>query len=98
MYKSSQALEWEQSAGLVIGAKTGEIGWEKTAEYYQIEIKFNNWRMDADGPVKLIIDTVTRKLGFDDKFIRRQCSEKIESGEKGVWIRLKPYGENLILN
>lgn len=96
MYKTAKALIWQQGAALIIGSEAGNQGWVDNSKYYELEIKFSNWNMDEDGPVKLVQDTIAEKLGFNDKRILRQCSEKIKSEDKGVWIELRPISENTI--
>lgn len=92
LYKSARANKWAEDAGLIIGAEAGKQEWKDTSKYYSIYIRFSNFRQDVDAPIKLVIDTVTAKLGFDDKRIVKQCSEKINYKEKeGVWISLEPY-------
>lgn len=91
MYKNPVALQWAEKASLVIGAKAGEIDWKDDSKEYEIIIQFNNWRMDTDGPVKLVQDTLATKLGFNDKKITKQSSERTKGGVPGVLIILKPY-------
>ena len=93
VYMTDVARSWSEGAAFIVGSEAGMQNWEDIFDYYQIFIKFNNWNLDVDAPIKLVIDTVTRKLGFDDKRILRQCSEKINSGEKGVWVTLENYEE-----
>ena len=88
MYKRPKAITWSVDASLIIGAKAAEVDFE-FSKYYEIYIEFNNWRMDVDAPIKLIIDTVSQKLGFDDKYILKQTSVKKKGGEKSVLIVLK---------
>jgi Holliday junction resolvase RusA-like endonuclease len=90
VYVSEKATDWAIDAALIIGSAAGTIGWEDTSEYYEIEMWFSNFRMDADAPVKWAIDVLTRKLGFDDKRIIRQCSEKCKLESEGVLIKLIP--------
>lgn len=91
MFKSSEANLWATQAALLIGAKAGEVDWKDDSQFYEISIKFTNLRQDSDAPIKLIIDTLSQKLGFNDKRIMKQCSEKVEGEIKGVLIELKPY-------
>lgn len=95
MYKTNEALIWQRGAALIIGSEAARQNWADDSKYYEIVIKFSNWNMDADGPIKLVIDTVATKLGFNDKRILKQSSEKIKSEEKGVWIELKPYEQSV---
>lgn len=91
-YKSKEAKEWQAKAALIIGSAAAEQEWVDDSKYYEILIEFNHPRQDVDAPIKLIIDTVSQKLGFNDKKIKRQCSEDIKDlSESGVWITLQSY-------
>ncbi len=89
LYKTKVAKDWSTDAAKIIGAKAGEIDWNDDCQFYDIEIFVYNGRMDADAPTKLIIDTVTRKLGFDDKRIRDVLIRKRRGTEKGVLVILR---------
>lgn len=91
LYKSEEATAWENDAALIIGSEAARQEWADNSEFYQIEIKFSNWRQDVDAPVKLILDCISQKLGFNDKRIMKQCSEKVNLKEPGVLITLEPY-------
>lgn len=91
LYKAEEAIDWAAKAALIIGSEAAISGWKDVSKYYSIYIRFSS-RHDVDAPIKLIIDTLTSKLGFNDNRIKKQCSEKINYKEKeGVWISLEPY-------
>lgn len=90
-YKSSEAKEWQAQASLIIGAEAGHQNWVDDSKFYEIELFIQNSRHDTDAFIKLVMDTLTQKLGFDDKRIKKIISEKITSTEKGLTIRLSPY-------
>lgn len=92
LYKTSPASQWAEQAALIIGSEAGIQEWVDDAEYYEIIIKFSNFRQDVDAPLKLVIDTISQKLGFNDKRIMKQCSEKVKLDVPGVQIELNPYG------
>lgn len=89
MYKSREANDWAADAAMVIGSAA--VDWVDESEYYEICIELHNDRHDVDAPIKLVIDTVAAKLGFNDNRIMKQCSEKKMSNEKGIMIELRPY-------
>lgn len=96
LYKSEAARNWEAQAALIIGSEAASQGWEDDSDFYEIEIKLQNSNHDVDASVKLVIDCLTQKLGFDDKRILKQCSEKIQSNEKGILIELKGVQNGLV--
>lgn len=96
MYKSQEANDWAAKAALIIGSEAGFSDWKDKEEFYNIEIIFSQLRCDVDGPVKLVIDTLSQKLGFNDNRIKKQSSEKFDLGYRGVWIILEPYQERTI--
>lgn len=69
---------WKDHAAVMIGARAGELLWEQTSDKYAIEIYVVGTRADADAYIKTVIDTVTKKLGFDDKLIVRLKSGKMK--------------------
>ncbi len=89
-YKSKAAKEWQAKAALIIGSQAAELDWKHESSHYSIEIFLYEWHGDVDACVKLVIDTVSQKLGFDDKLIVKQCSEKIENKyqSKGIYVYL----------
>ena len=89
-YKSAEAVLWQQKASYIIGAHANWMGWEDDAEFYKIYIEIRGSLADVDASVKLIIDTITQKLGFDDSRILEQSSKKVKSDEKGILVRLIP--------
>lgn len=93
LYKSEEANDWSAKAALIVGFEAAQQGWADESRYYEISIKFSNFRQDVDASVKLVIDVVSQKLGFNDKRIMKQCSEKVKLHEEGVLIELKHYQE-----
>ncbi|MBE3049043.1 hypothetical protein IMZ48_42400 [Candidatus Bathyarchaeota archaeon] len=82
---STKAREWKKNAAMVIGARAGVLGWEVGEGQYDIEILVGGSRSDADAYVKTIVDTVTQKLGFDDRRVRKVTAEKVKG--KKLWAR-----------
>lgn len=89
LYKSEKAKSWENDAALIIGSEAQD--WMDDSEFYEIDIILQNTRTDVDASIKLMIDVLSNKLGFNDNRILRQCSEKVKSDEKGVFIILRNY-------
>ena len=94
VYLTHEARKWAKDASFIIGAEAGRTGWEDFGGKYEIEIITYGSRMDVDAPVKLIIDTVTRKLGFDDSRVKHQSSDIVrETDKEGVDIMLREWKE-----
>lgn len=89
-YKSQIAKDWQTDAGMIIGAKAGEIDWQDNSEWYWIDIWVFSMRMDEDAVLKLTQDTLTQKLGFDDKKIIDASIHKRDGKKEGILIRLLP--------
>lgn len=89
MHKTNEARAWSKSAALLIGAKAGQIGWEDHEGRFEIDIICSRMKHDVDAPMKLIIDTVSLKLGFDDRRVRGQSSRRADLGDKGIMIILR---------
>lgn len=90
MYKSAEANLWSAQAALLIGAKAGESNWVDDSQHYELSIIFTNWRLDIDAPIKLVVDCLSQKLGFNDNRITKLTIEKNKSIGKGVYLELKP--------
>lgn len=89
MYKDSSALEWAQGAALIIGAEAGVQDFQfNIKSKYKIQIDFASKGYDVDAPLKLILDTLCQKLGFDDKHISETTIKKSTELEEGIIIKL----------
>jgi hypothetical protein len=93
IYLTEQAEKWAAQAALVIGARAGVTGWEHEHSNYGLLTVFSGTKMDVDAPIKLVIDTVTRKLGFDDRLIVEQASIRIAHEKESLLIVLYPCEE-----
>ncbi len=82
---TTKARKWKQDAAMVIGARAGLLGWEVGEGKYDIEILVGGSRSDADAYVKTVVDTVTQKLGFDDRRVRKVTAEKVKSKKMLEW-------------
>ncbi len=93
VYLTHEARKWAKDAALIIGAEAGRTGWEDSGGEYEIEIIMYGSRLDVDAPIKLVIDTLTRKLGFDDVRVTKQSSKTVrETDKEGVWVTLTEAG------
>jgi Holliday junction resolvase RusA-like endonuclease len=90
-YKTKEATEWQEKAALIVGSEAAIQEWEDDSKYYEIWIEFNNWRQDFDAPIKLVTDTISLKLGFNDKRIMWGHIGKVDSEQDGVLIKLMSY-------
>lgn len=94
LYKSSESKTWSDSASQIIKNAANLIGWEhKEGNLYKVYISFTNLRMDVDGPIKLVLDTLAQSLDFNDKIIQQVCIEKLKSEEPMTKIELRNYAE-----
>ncbi len=82
---TTKARKWKQDAAMVIGARAGLLEWEVDEGKYDIEILVGGSRADVDAYEKTVVDTVTQKLGFDDRRVRKVMSEKVKG--KKLWAR-----------
>lgn len=92
LYKNESALIWQTGAALIIGSEAAQQNWVDDSKFYGIKVTLQNSRTDVDASIKLIIDTIATKLGFNDNRILEQSSRKIKSEEKGVWVELYTTG------
>jgi len=85
VFLSNEATLWADKAALIIGAEAGWQNWEydKDAKYSLI-IKWGGGKHDVDAHIKLAQDTLTRKLGFNDKQIVTVVSTKIKSEDEVI--------------
>lgn len=91
-----QARRWDRDAALIAGATAGQFDFEPDpAAEYQIIVRWWGGRHDADAHLKLSQDTITRKLGFDDRQIKscviERCPDdwgKEDSEAEGVQVYL----------
>lgn len=90
-YKSEKAKSWETDAALIIGSQAASQEWIDDSKFYEIEMIIQNSNYDVDSSIKLTIDCLCNKLGINDNRILKQCSEKVQSEEKGIWIILRHH-------
>lgn len=66
VYKSAEAKEWERSAFLLLppAFPSAKSGWELYADCYLAE-----WRRDLDNCSKILVDTLARRYGLDDRYL-----------------------------
>lgn len=93
VYKDEQATAWAAGAALVIGAAAAKQDWKDDCEFYEVEVIFHHPRLDVDAPIKLIYDTLSQKLGFNDGRIIKQGSEKVIDDCEQVVIILRGVKE-----
>lgn len=99
--KTKEAKDWEKDAALIIGTEAGVTDWKKTNEYYGLEIIWWGGRHDRDAHTKLVQDTITEKLGFDDRWITEGSAKRLDSPPVdyahepvGMIIKLYPIPED----
>jgi hypothetical protein len=92
VYKKKEAKEMESRIlGIAVQAMEDQL-WKPQTQYYGIKMYVFNSRLDIDGPTKLIIDSITRGIGVDDKYVLKIDVVKLETKNKepGVFIELYP--------
>jgi Holliday junction resolvase RusA-like endonuclease len=68
---TKEARKWDAGAALIVGSAAGQFDFEADlAADYEIVIRWWGSSHDADAHLKLVQDTITRKLGFDDRQIK----------------------------
>lgn len=89
LFKTDQATYWQEKAALVIGSAAAMQDWKDDSPYYSLEVLFHHPRLDADAPLKLIADTVSQKLGFNDFRITEHHIKRITDENESVTIILR---------
>ncbi|MHC4195642.1 MAG: hypothetical protein ACYSYU_10815 [Planctomycetota bacterium] len=89
---TKEARGWDTDAALIVGSAAGQFDFEAdlTADY-EIVIRWWGGRYDTDAHLKLVQDTVTRKLGFDDRQVVTCVIQHWRTGaedEPGVQVHL----------
>lgn len=89
MYKTQAAKVWAKDAALIIGSANQGREWTGYWLEVTLDICLPNlaWR-DLDNCAKLTLDTLAKKLGFDDRYILSLHLHKWPTDEK-LRIRLK---------
>lgn len=87
MYKSKKAKTWATDAALIIGSGGRDFTFNIKSDYL-VKIDFAAKGYDVDAPVKLILDTLCQKLGFNDKYIDELHIKKNNSIAIGIRVRL----------
>ena len=95
VYTSKVAKEWAEAAALEIGSQAGKRRW-RLDQLIEWEIAMT-WsvgkrrkNLDIDAPVTLAMDTISRKLGFDDEIFTRLVSERVKHDERWLEVSLIP--------
>lgn len=91
MYISKEGNEWAEKAALIIGAKHGHNPQEWKDKLLRVSFIFyakSILTYDVDGKIKLCLDTLSRKLQFDDRHVMELSAEK-RKGPEGVHIVLE---------
>lgn len=93
MYISKEGNDWAEKAALVIGTKHSKDPYEWKGRDLQVSFTFygiHPLRWDVDGRIKLALDTLAAKLGFDDRNVWQVYARK-QKGPEGVRIILEEY-------
>ena len=101
-YLTPRARKWKQDASIFIGARAGQLSWQDCGKRYIFEMTVCGSRADADAYIKTVVDTVTSKLGFDDRRICEVTARKrplpemrrelncIGSERAGIYVVVRP--------
>lgn len=92
VYKTPQAKQWEKAAIMPIRAAANSVGFVVNPKNDRliISIIIQGSKHDVDAPIKMIVDTVARTLGFDDKIVTNvHSSIDRENSERGVLIEIE---------
>jgi len=74
---TKEARDWDKKAALIIGAEAGLQDWQYEPGFgYGLVIIWGGGYHDADAHLKLVQDCVSRKLGFDDRYIVKSVIER----------------------
>lgn len=91
MYISKEGNDWAEKAALIIGAKHGHDPQEWKGKFLRVSFTFyakSILTYDVDGKIKICLDCLSRKLGFDDRFVMKLSAQK-QKGPSGVLIVLE---------
>lgn len=70
VFKKAEAVQWQDGAAKAIGAAAGEQGFIFGPEdTFAVRLEFHKSNYDVDAGVKITIDTLAQKLGFNDNRI-----------------------------
>lgn len=92
VYKTPAAKQWENDAIMPIrsAANSNDFRIDPKNDRLNISILMLGSGHDVDAPIKMIIDTVARVLGFDDKIVMHVSSDIDRSyPERGVLIEIE---------
>lgn len=95
LYKTEEGKSWQQQAALIIGAKHNKNPHEWKGKFLACELYFMNKSVllsDIDGRVKPILDCISQKMHFDDRYVLRMELYQIK-GPTGVLIKLRELTE-----
>ncbi len=95
VYTSKIAREWAEAAALEIGTQAGRRSWSLDRLLdWEIQMTWSvgkrRMTLDIDAPVTLAMDTISRKLNFDDEIFTRLVSERVRHDERWLEVSLIP--------
>ena len=95
VYTSTVAKEWAEAAALEIGSQAGRHRWtiDQLIDW-EIQMTWSVGKrrknLDIDAPVTLAMDTISRKLNFNDEIFTRLVSERVQHDERYLEVSLIP--------
>jgi len=98
-YKTTESKDWQTQAALPIGAahNLNPHDWAKkllACSLFFFDKSVLTW--DIDGRIKPVLDCLSAKLNFDDRYIQKFDNLEQLKGPPGVLIRLRELTEQEI--
>jgi len=98
LYKTADCKDWQEKAAFIVGAKHGQQFQEWKGKFLSCSLYFMDSSVlvsDIDGRVKPVLDCLSQKLGFDDRYILKMQLFQIK-GPFGIFINLREMTESEI--
>lgn len=93
VYKTVAAREWENEAMLALRA-AGVRALPPGAWWLALSCALHTCRLDADAPLKIVLDVVAAALAVDDRHVGSLAAQKIpvhHRGDQRLELRLSAY-------
>ena len=98
-YKTTECKDWQAQAALPIGAKHNKNPYDWTKKFLACSLFFFDKSVltwDIDGRIKPVLDCLSAKLGFDDRYIVKFDELEQLKGPSGILIKLRELTEQEI--
>jgi Holliday junction resolvase RusA-like endonuclease len=88
-FLTAEAKAWIGAAANEVALAVRRQAWTTPATgTFDVLIEHTAKRQDVDGCAKIVLDTVSRALGFDDKLVRELTIRRVAGEPHGVGVRI----------